>query len=372
MKNNQYSTEKLNFIRLALTPGVGPRTIQSLLEQFGSATSVLAAGAEQLAEVPRVGSKLIGAIRSADLHVDLQAVLDWCGQHEVDVLTCQDDDYPEALVTLPDAPAVLFVRGQITAQDSLAVAIVGARHATAYGIREAERIARELARAGVTVISGLARGIDAAAHRGALDVGGRTIAVLGGGMANLYPPEHAELADAIAASGAVITESPPFAEAKGPMFPQRNRIISGLSLGVLVIEAADRSGSLITSRHAGEQGREVFALPGPVSSRVSRGCHQLIRDGATLVTCADHILEQLGPITAEIRTDDGHNVRQPGELLLNEQERLILEAIEVQPTSIDIVARQSGLPIHRVLATISVLEMRKLIRRLSGQFVARI
>lgn len=372
MRTADYSSEKLNFIRLALTPGIGPRTLASLLESLESASNVLAASDRQLAEVPRLGPKLINAIRNADLHVDLQAVLTWCDENSVRIITCQDDDYPEPLVTLPDAPAVLFVRGELLPQDSLAVAIVGARHATAYGIREAERIARELARAGVTVISGLARGIDAAAHRGALDAGGRTIAILGGGMANLYPPEHADLSQTISSSGSVITESSPFAEAKGPMFPQRNRIISGLSLGVLVIEAADRSGSLITARLAGEQGREVFALPGPVSSRVSRGCHQLIRDGATLVTCADHILEQLGPITAEIRTPDGHNVRQPGELLLNEQERLVLEAIEVQPTSIDIITRHSGLPIQRVLATISVLEMRKLIRRLSGQFVARI
>lgn len=343
-----------------------------LMEHLLTAAGVMEASDEKLAEVPRLGPKLISAIRHAEQHVDLEGVLAWCEQNSVRIITAGEPDYPESLTTLADAPALLFVRGQILHADSLSVAIVGSRHATAYGIRETERIARELARAGVTVISGMARGIDAAAHRGALDAGGRTIAVLGGGMKNIYPPEHVELAEAIAASGAVISESSPFTEAKGPMFPQRNRIISGLSLGVLVIEAADRSGSLITARHAGEQGREVFALPGPVSSRVSRGCHQLIRDGATLVTCADHILEHLGPVTATIETADGHSLRQPGELLLNDQERSILESIGAEATAIDLVARQSGLPIHRVLATISVLEMRKLIRRLSGQYVARI
>lgn len=368
----EYSAEKLNFVRLALTPGIGPRTLTNLIEHLHTATAVLEAGAETLKEVPRLGPKLVSAIRNADQHVDLEAVLAWCQQNDVRIIVAGDPDYPESLETLSDAPAILFVRGQTLPADSLSVAMVGSRHATAYGIRETERIARELARAGVTVISGMARGIDAAAHRGALDAGGRTIAVLGGGMKNIYPPEHVELAGMIAANGAVISESSPFAEAKGPMFPQRNRIISGLSLGVLVIEAADRSGSLITARHAGEQGREVFALPGPVSSRVSRGCHHLIRDGATLVTCADHILEHLGPVAATIETSDGHSVRQPGELLLNEQERAILESIGAEATSIDNVARQSGLPIHRVLATISVLEMRKLIRRLSGQYVARI
>ena len=368
----EYSTEKRNFIRLALTPGIGPRTLGGLIEQLFSASAVLEASEEKLAEVPRVGPKLITAIRHADKHVDVEQVIRWCEENSTHIITAGEPEYPAPLALLPDAPAILFVRGQILQADSLSVAIVGSRHATAYGIREAERIARDLARAGVTVISGMARGIDAAAHRGAMDVGGRTIAVLGGGLGNIYPPEHVELAASIASSGAVITESQPMAEAKGPMFPQRNRIISGLSLGVLVIEAADRSGSLITARHAGEQGREVFALPGPVTSRVSRGCHQLIRDGATLITSADHILEHLGPIAAEIQTEDGHNVRQPGELLLNEQERAILESIAAEPTSIDAVVRQSGLPTHRVLATISVLEMRKLIRRLSGQYVSRV
>jgi DNA processing protein len=367
-----YPEETLNLLRLTLVPGIGPRTIAQLLEVFFTATSALAASADKLRELPRGGERLIAAIRCARNEVDPGATVQWCQDHDVRIIAKGDAEYPATWASLPDAPPVIYLRGAITASDALAVAIVGARHATQYGIGQSGRFARDLARCGVTVISGLARGIDAAAHRGAMEVGGRTIAILGGGMGKLYPPEHASLADAIAQQGAVLTEYPPLVEPRGPMFPQRNRLISGLSLGVLVIEAADRSGSLITAKHAGEQGREVFALPGPITSRVSRGCHQLIRDGAQLVTDATQILESLGPTVASIPTEDGRQLHQPGELLLNEQELLILESIPAVATSIDRIARQSGLPIHRVLSTISVLEMRRLIRRLSGQYVARI
>ncbi|WP_235934693.1 DNA-processing protein DprA [Candidatus Laterigemmans baculatus] len=369
---HRYSCETLAALKLALLPGIGPRTMAALLERFGTAGDVLAATREQLSEVPRVGPKVISAVRNADAHVDVDAILAWCESHAVRIVAAAEADYPQALQTLPDAPPILFVRGNLELRDRLAIGIVGTRHATQYGLNEAARFARELARAGVTVVSGMARGIDGAAHRGALEAGGRTIAVLGGGLGQLYPPEHVGLADEIAAAGAVLSEYAPEAVPKGPMFPQRNRLISGLSLGVLVIEAADRSGSLITARHAAEQGREVFALPGPVTSRVSRGCHALIRDGARLVTSVDDILEELGPVAEAIPTDDGHQVRQPGELLLNDQERTVLEAIDTQATSIDALTRQSGLPIHRVLSTISVLETRRLIRRLSGQYVARL
>ncbi len=180
---------------------------------------------------------------------------------------------------LPDPPGVLFVRGTLAPSDAMAVAIVGSRHATHYGLTQAERLAGSLARAGLTVVSGLARGIDAAAHRGALAAGGRTIAVLASGVLNIYPPEHNTLAEEITQHGAVMSESPPRAEPLAGMFPQRNRIISGLSLGVLVVEASTRSGALITARHAMEQGRDVFAVPGPITSRMSHGCHRLIRDG---------------------------------------------------------------------------------------------
>ena len=224
----------------------------------------------------------------------------------------------------------------------------------------------------MTIISGLARGIDAAAHRGALAAGGRTIAVLASGVVNIYPPEHDKLADEIAAQGAILSEAPPYAEPLSGTFPQRNRLISGLSLGVIVIEAADRSGALITARHAMEQGRDVFAVPGNVDSRTSRGCHRLIRDGAKLVESADDVLEELGPLVEAASRDDGQEIHHPAELMLNEVEQQVLAAIESQSTSIDQIVSQSGLPVPQVLSTISVLEMRRLIRRLSGTTVMRL
>jgi DNA processing protein len=228
-----------------------------------------------------------------------------------------------------------------------------------------------LARTGFTVVSGLARGIDAAAHRGALAAGGRTIAVLGSGLLEMYPPEHEKLADEVAASGYLLSESPPRMKPLSGAFPQRNRIISGLSVGTIVVEAADRSGALITARHAYEQGREVFAVPGPIDSRVSHGCHALIKDGAKLVESIDDVLAELGPLAENIERDDGTTISSPAELLLNEIEQQVLSAIDGSATSVDAVALSSGLPIHRVLSTISVLEMRRLVRRVSGTQVTR-
>lgn len=354
-----------------MLPGLGPRTLTSLLEHFHSPRSVLAASEPALAEVPGVGAALIRKIRHADDYVDADGITSWCAEAGVALLTTDNAAYPRPLRDLCDAPPVLFCRGSLDRSDELAVAIVGTRHATPYGLRQAERIAYGLARAGITVISGLARGIDAAAHRGALDANGRTAAVLGGGLQEIYPAEHEDLMERITKSGAVLSEFRPDARPRGGMFPQRNRLVSGLAMAVLVVEAPQRSGALITARLAGEQGRDVFALPGQVTSRASEGCHQLLRDGATLVRSADDVLEELGPVAAAVPTGDGRQLRNGAELLLNEQERAVLDAIETECTSIDSVVMKSQLPVHRVLATISVLESRKLVRRLSGQYVAR-
>jgi DNA processing protein len=250
--------------------------------------------------------------------------------------------------------------------------MVGSRHATQYGRQQAERLAGSLARAGVTIVSGLARGIDAAAHRGALAAGGRTLAVLGSGVLNIYPPEHGSLAKEVAAHGALLSEAPPRAAPRSGMFPQRNRLISGLAIGTIVVEAAAASGALITARHANEQGKDVFAVPGRVDSRMSHGCHRLIRDGAKLVETADDVLEELGPLAAPSQAADGEAIHHPAELLLNEVERQVLSCIEAGATPIDRVVATSGLSTPQVLAAISVLEMRRIIRRLSGSSVTRI
>lgn len=358
-------------MRLALVAGVGPRTRRDLLAHFGSPQAVLSAAPSQLRGVPGVGTKLSGRIIASQQDIDVRAEIDLCRQHGIAILTDSDADYPRLLSEIPDPPAVLFRLGEMLPQDNLAIAIVGTRHATHYGLQQGERLAAGLARAGLTIISGLARGVDAAAHRGALSAGGRTIAVLGSGLLNLYPPEHKLLADEIAQHGAVLSEAPPRRQPMSGAFPQRNRLITGLSLGVIVVEASERSGALISARHAMEQNREVFAVPGRIDSRTSRGCHHLIRDGAKLVQSVDDVLEELGPLVAAVPTGDGREIHHPAELQLNDQERTVLDAVTTQPITIDDVVVASGLPVQRVLATVSVLEMRRLIRRLSGNLVAR-
>jgi DNA processing protein len=304
--------------------------------------------------------------------LDPAAELELCRQNDITVLTQADPEYPRLLREIPDPPAVLFVKGALLANDALAVAIVGTRHATRYGLDQAERLAAGLARAGLTVVSGLARGVDGAAHRAALEAGGRTIAVLASGLLKIFPPEHQELSQAVTNHGAILSEAPPTREPLSGMFPPRNRLITGLSLGLIVVEAADRSGALISARHAMEQNREVFAVPGRIDSRMSRGCHGLIRDGARLVSSVDDVLEELGPLVEPARDRHGREVRHAAELQLNDQERQVLDAIEIDATSIDQVAASSGLPVQRVLATLSVLEVRRLVRRIGGNQVSRV
>jgi DNA processing protein len=359
-------------VRLSFTAGVGPRTRISLLERFGSPEAVFEASPSQLRETPGVGAKLCERLIAARSEIDVAAELTICREHNVAPLTPEHPEYPRALREIYDPPGLLFMRGTLSPSDVLSVAIVGTRHASPYGLRVAERLAGGLARAGFTIVSGLARGIDAAAHRGALNAKGRTLAVLGSGVLNIYPPEHQQLAHQVSEHGAVLSELPPRAAPLAGMFPQRNRVITGISLGVIVVEAAERSGALISARHAMEQGREVFAVPGPIDSRTSRGCHRLLRDGARLVESVEDVLEELGPLIESTPTDDGRTVHHPAELQLNDQERKVLDAIASEPTSIDQIVVAAALPTPQVLATLSVLEMRRLIRRLSGTLVVRL
>jgi DNA processing protein len=358
-------------LQLALIPGIGPRTCRTLIEHLGSASAVLQAAPSQLRSVPGMGPKLTRTLCEGRRQDHVARVLGLCREHQISLLLEQDDQYPRLLREIHDPPPVLFMRGRSAASDALSVAIVGSRRATPYGVRQAERLGRGLARAGVTVVSGLARGIDAAAHRGALSVGGRTVAVLAGGLLDIYPPEHRELAEQITAQAAVLSEARPDSQPRSGMFPQRNRLIAGMSLGVIVVEAALRSGALITAGHATDQGREVFAVPGRVDCRNARGCHRLLREGAKLVECVEDVLEELGPLVESAPREDGTIVRSGLELQLNAQELAVLNAVSTEPTSIDQVVAGSNLPVHRVLATLSVLEMRRLVKRISGSFVAR-
>lgn len=364
------SAELAGLLRLALVDGVGPKTWQALLRRFGSVAAVLQAPVEELRNVPGVGATIAERIAQA-ARSNVDELLGECRKHSIDILLQSCEQFPRLLREIDYPPILLFAKGSLAPQDSLALAVVGTRHPTSYGLRQAERLAGGLARAGFTIVSGLARGIDQAAHRGSLAAGGRTIAVLANGLANIYPPEHTQLAQEIVNQGVLLSESPPQAIPAGGTFPRRNRLISGLSLGTIVVEAGTRSGALITARHAMEQGREVFAVPGRVDDRTSRGCHQLIRDGATLVESVDDVLDQLGPLVEPVRTQPDREIRNPAELQLNEVEQKVLEAIGTAPTSTDQIIAVTGIPVSRVLATLSVLEMRRLIRRTSGNTVAR-
>ena len=358
-------------VRLSLVPGVGPRTRKSLLECLGNAEAVFEAAPNILRQVPGVGPKLVRAISDARTSIDVVAEMQLCANNDISLILDTDERYPKLLGQIHDPPGILYVKGKILPTDGLAIAIVGTRHATQYGLQQADRLAEGLARAGLTIVSGLARGIDAVAHRAAIRVGGRTLAVLGSGLLNVYPPEHRELSRQVIESGALISEASPHSPPASGAFPQRNRIVTGMSMGVIVVEAALRSGALISAEHAMEQGREVFAVPGRVDSRTSHGCHRLLREGAKLVESVDDVLEELGPLFASTTSSDGREVRHPAELQLNDQEQSVLDAIQQQATSIDQVVAASGLPIHRVLSTISVLEMRRLVRRISGNQVSR-
>lgn len=360
-----------DLLRLTMVSGVGPLTGRALLERFGTPGRVLDASVSMLRDVPGVGPKLAEKIARARRDFDPAAELELCRQKGVKIIPREASEYPSPLGDIPDPPCLLYMRGAYGPADPLAIALIGSRKCTNYGLRIAERLGASLARVGLTVVSGLARGIDAAAHRGALKAGGRTIAVLANGLAEIYPPEHEGLAREIVENGAIISEMPMRQGPLAELFPRRNRIISGLCLGVVVVEATRRSGSLSTAHHAMEQNREVFAVPGPVDSLASQGCHDLIRDGARLVQTVDDILDELGPLVREVRpTPAEPAVRHPVELTLSDQERSLLGKLDDRPLAVDELIAKTGLTASQVMATLSVLEMRRLVRRLPGhQFV---
>ena len=283
-------------------------------------------------------------------------------QVQFEVLTLQDPGYPTALRAIADPPQALYVRGRLAEADRTAVAVVGARRASPYGVAVAEWLGRELTRNGVTVVSGLARGIDAAAHRGALQGGGRTIAVLGCGVDIIYPPEHGRLVAQITGAGAVLSESPPGTPPLKHQFPRRNRLISGLALGVVVVEGREDSGALITADCALDQGREVFAVPGPVFAQTSVLPHRLLQQGAKLVTMVEHILEELHLAVQHATTSS---------VALQGAEAAVYAQLTLDPQHIDVLALRCGLPVSEIGRVLIGLELRGLVRVLAGQRYVR-
>lgn len=367
--------ELLDALRMHLVPGIGPRHSQLLLDYFGSPKAVLEASIAMLQDVDGIGPKIANSISAVKHGRDAEQELLEATRLNVKLLRRDTPEYPQGIARISDAPLLLYCRGDLRPQDELAVAIVGSRRCTMYGKQQAEKLASALSMAGVTIISGLARGVDAAAHQGAIAGGGRTIAVMGTGLAEIYPPEHRELAEQVVAHGAMLTEFKLNQKPHAGLFPQRNRIISALSLAVVVVEATRSSGALHTARHAMEQGREVLALPGRIDSLASEGCHDLIRDGATLVRHVDDIMAAIGPLTKPVTTvsqsgttESVHSLR---ELTLNEIERHVLNLIGSDPTHQDHVIAATSLEPPRVLATLTVLEMKRLIRRQPGGFFIR-
>jgi len=358
------------WMRLRTLEGIGDHTLLALVREWHSPDAVLAAPADELVQrgcSPRL-AEVITRGPDGDACRRIARELDAIARKRISVRAILDPAYPSRLRTIADPPPLLYVSGSLEESDQLAVAVVGARRATPAGQMITERLANELAAAGFTIVSGLARGVDAAAHRGALTAGGRTVAVLGCGLGRTYPAEHERLRHEIEERGAVVSELPLDAPPHSGHFPRRNRIISGLSLGVIVTEAAIDSGSLITARLAAEQGREVFAVPGFVRAETSRGTHALIKEGAALIEegqdVIDAIAPQLEPSTrARLVTPRKQAVAED----LGNHERLVYDALSYDPLTVDHLYERTGLPVAAVMASLLSLEFQRRVRQLPGQ-----
>ena len=368
-------TERDAIIILNLVEHVGPIKLRALREHFRSASRVLQVSEKELMQVKGIGETVARAIHGWQTTVDLDGELKKIEAFGAHVIACDDPAYPENLAEIHDPPMTLYVKGRLMPEDKRAIAIVGSRHTTHYGLETAKKLGYQLAYAGVTVVSGMARGIDTAAHQGALAAKGRTIAVLGCGINVVYPPENKSLYDKIVESGsAVVTEYPFNSPPDAQNFAIRNRVISGLALGVVVVEAAPGSGALITVKWAEEQGRPVFAVPGRIDSPPSKGCHKLIKDGAKLVEDAEDILtefEYLQPLATEARSK-GAAEATPEAPRLTEVETKVYGAVGREETDIDDIIRDSDLTSGHVSATLLALEMKKLIKQLPGKRFVRL
>ncbi|MEW6684920.1 MAG: DNA-processing protein DprA [Candidatus Edwardsbacteria bacterium] len=360
--------EELKYwLALDLVPGVGEGKLKALVLRFGSPQAVFRASLQEFSEVPRMDEKTAKAILHSSedsLKKEVDRQLQLIERHNVKVITFKDNDYPSSLLPIPDAPPILFVRGEILEKDKEAVAVVGCRAATGYGKAIAEKLAVDLAQRGITVVSGMARGIDSAAHRATLRVKGRTIAVLGCGVDIVYPSENRELRDEIISRGAVISEFLMGTEPSAGNFPRRNRLITGLSLGVVAVEARKDSGVFSTVKWALEQGKEVFAVPGPINASTSFGTNQLIKQGAKMVQTVEDILEEL-----KIQKEAAQQVEKV--LHLSEEERQIYDLLSASPKHIDLICEESDKPLPQLLTTLLDLELRGVVKQLAGKMFVR-
>ncbi|MCX5692940.1 MAG: DNA-processing protein DprA [Candidatus Omnitrophica bacterium] len=356
---------------LNMIDGLGSVRTNSLFKHFGSIEKIFKVNEDDLKGIEDIGPVMAARIPQAIKEINLNKELDLIKKHGVEVITFLDKDYPENLKNIYDPPVVLYVKGKILPEDKLAIAIVGSRLASFYGLQTAERLGFELASHGITVVSGLARGIDSSAHKGALKARKRTIAVLGSGLANIYPDEHVKLAEKISESGAVISEFPMLTRPDKGNFPKRNRIISGLSLGVVCVEAAEKSGALITCDCALEQGREVFAVPGKVDSMTSKGTNKLIKQGAKLAQGAEDILEELNLSGFARRRNNGGRSQIEGSAL-DKDESLVYTLLSSDPKYIDDICLESGIALNRIAKILLDLEIKKFVKQLPGKNFVKI
>ena len=370
------------WLRLIRAHEVGPVTFARLLKHFSAIDAALGASVSGMTKVEGIGYKTAERIAASRDKFDASAELELAEKLGIWIVHTEDRRYPPVLKRIYDPPPVLYVKGTLAREDNLAVAIVGSRRCSLYGQEQASRLAHLLAASGFTIVSGMARGIDTAAHTGALSAEGRTIAVQGCGLARIFPPENAKLFEFISTCGACISELPLQAEPLAENFPPRNRIIAGLSLGTIVIEAGLRSGALITAKTALESNREVMAVPGKIDSPLSRGAHSLLKQGARLVESADDVMEALGYIGEQLKEHTAVAAKQATEqveaplfetadLRLKGHEKAIYEALGKEPTHIDQLIASTDLPAGTVNAGVVSLRLKGLIRQLPGNLFAR-
>ena len=369
--NSEMCAEELRaWLRLARLE-IAPRKVYALLAHFSNPQAIFDAGEAEFSSIAGINSaiieKLILSSEETSESDSLEQDIERLGAVGARIVPMTDPEYPHNLKEVFDPPPALFVRGRLVESDRFAMAVVGSRQPSPYGAAMAERLARDLASRRLTIVSGGARGIDSAAHKGALAAEGRTIAVLGCGIDQVYPPENAQLFDRIAESGAIISEFPPGAGPDAWRFPARNRLISGLSLGVIVAEGAEDSGALITAQYAADQGREVFAVPGNVDNARTRGPHRLIKDGAKLVESASDVLEELGVAI------EPQQMQQLAMALddLSPGEAKLIELLSLQPKQVDVIIDESGLQPSQVIGSLTILEMKGVVRRVPGNAYVR-
>ena len=381
-KVQENSADIESWLKLIRADGIGPVTFAKMLKHFGSVERVLGASVSELAKIDGVGFKTAERIASTRNKFNADAELELARKLGVWLVNLVDERYPPVLKRIYDPPPVLYVKGGLGRQDNLAMSIVGSRHCSIYGKEQASRFAHFLGSAGFTICSGMARGIDTAAHQGALSAGGRTIAVQGCGLARIFPPENNKLFEMIAESGACVSELPLDAEPLAVNFPPRNRIIAGLSLGTIVVEAAPRSGALITARAALDYDREVMAIPGKIDSPLSKGAHQLIKQGATLIESVEDVMEALGNIGEQLKEHASNAAAEAsakvekslfdkGQLKLSDAEKKIYDYLTKEPSHIEQIIAGTNLSPGVVNATLISLRLKGLIKQLPGSLFTK-